>query len=319
MASNQPISTSYKPVRTKRSTTKRGGPYNKNNINNTQGKSKKISPIFIKKTRRVSHYIDPINGKQKRIVFKGKIKPDKYPKLYNYFNKKIFKNEALSDAPDGIYTWIQTKKNTETEYDDIYATQIESNQEIGTLHMNLIYLIEKINPSLIVDISGELEIKTDPESRNKIISYNFKSGYFFKTILTMLRKKNPNKTNQQIQEELSSDFLKNLQSNCPNCEIIPKLDEDFIENTKFISNKKVINLYRNLYNNDIQEEENIGNERGLNDNGNPIIVKYNYKVNLTNNTQPYSRNEYKPLEGGKCTYKNKRRVNRTYKKYKHRK
>lgn len=295
---------------------------------NSTGKTIKLKPIassFITKKRRASHYIDPMDKKPKRILFKGSINSGKYPVLFNYFNKKILINEYICDAPDGIYTWIQS------EISDIYATQIESNQEIGTLHMNLIHLIEKRDPSLIVNLSGEFEIKTDAESGNKIISYNFQSGYFVDKILKELRKKYSNETNQQIQERLSTEFFKNLKSKCPECKIIPKLDEDFIENTKFISNEKVIKLYRNLYNNVIQEEENIGNEIERIGNKPGKVIKYNYKVNLTNlrninglnMKRPYSRNEYNPLKGeynplkgGKYTYKNKRNGNRTYKKYK---
>lgn len=273
-------------------------------------KVKKISPIFITKTRRFSHYIDPTNEKVKRITFKGKIKPNKYQEL-EYFNQKILKNEQLSTAPNGIYTWILSESN------NIYATKIESNQEIGTLHMNLIYFIERKEPSLIVVASGEFEITTDTESGQKIIAYNFKSGYFFKKILEKLRNTYYPQTNQEIQENLSKEVSKILEDKCSECKIIPKLDEDFIEYTKFISSKNIINRYTNLYNNNINEEDNIGIEKGKTNKGDPMNVKYNYLVNLTNNTKPYSR--IKLTEGGKSTYKNKRKQYYTYKKFKNRK
>jgi hypothetical protein len=302
MASNQP--SLYGPKKTeKRKVTK---PYSKpNQTQKNKPKPKSNSLFFITKTRRFLHYIDPDTQQSIRMKFLGKVKPEKRNQLNQYFSQKILKNQQLSTATNGIYTWIRTQTN------DIYATKIESNQEIGTLHLNLIYFVKKmINSSIKVTVSGEFEITTDELSGQKIISYNFKSGYFFKDILPTLRKE-LQKNNQQIQEILSSEISEILRSYCPECQIIPKLDEDFIEYTKIMSKKNVINRYRNLYNNQIIQENNIGNEKGKNNKGENMIVKFKYLVNNTKNN--YSRipisNQNQSSKGGHHhTHKNKKLI-----------
>lgn len=303
---------SYGSVKKERRSTQT--PYNKPK---TTEKNKKIYTFFPVKTRRFLHYINSSKNPI-RMIFTGKIKPEKRDKSNQYFDKKILKNEQLCNAPDGIYTWIRTQS------DDIYATQIESNQEIGTLHHNLIYFAKKRDSSVKnIIVSGEFEITTNKESRNKHISYNFKSGYFFKEILQKLVNKNltnkqQNQQRDEIQKKLSDDVLQLLQSYCPDCEIEPKLNEDFIEYTKFITNNKVVNFYRNIFNNKIIQENDIGIEKGKTNNQQPINVIYKREINLREKSYPNNiKNELvatqnKSLNGGYYSfYKNK--INKTRK------
>lgn len=331
MASNQPLSpiTSYRPAK-KLQNRKTKTPYNrpaktkktKTNTNPNINYYSMEKPYFATKKRRFSHYNEE-NGSPMRIKFLGYIKN---PIIQQYFNDKIIKNneenklcnapDGICNAPDGIYTWIRTTEN------DIYATQIESNQEIGTLHDNLIYFITKRDPGVKINVCGEIEITTKNDGK-KEISFNFQSGTFFKKILPLLRRKYRNETDQQIQERLSVEIKGRLSELCPNSIITDKLDEDFIEYTKFKSKEETIKRYKNMYNNTIELEPNIGIEKGKNNNGHNMNVKFRHEVNLRKN--PYFRNEInkknnnKSLEGGKYTYKNKKYRNHTYKRYRNKK
>ena len=74
------------------------------------------------------------------------------------------KGAALTDAPDGIYTWIMYRDGDGFE---VYAGKIRSNQEVGTLHQNLHLCAEKT-----IQFAGELR-KT-----GRSIDYNLQSGTY---------------------------------------------------------------------------------------------------------------------------------------------
>lgn len=337
MASNQPLSTttSYGPAKKSLKREKKS-PYN-----NTRPKARPKArtktktnalinyysnnqDFFTMKTRRFSHYIDKNSGPM-RIKFHKYKNQSKIKKAEDYFSEKIIENGDLCKAPYGIYTWIKTKDN------NIYASQIESNQEIGTLHSNLIYFINKTKPNrnsrVKITLCGEMKIEMNKDGK-KEIAYNFKSSVFFRKILPLLRKKYPNEKDEEIQERLSTEFrefLKEKFSKCKNIpenisenipEIIPKLDTHFIEHTKFISNNPTIERYNNIYN-IMEKEPNVGNEKGQTNNRRDIIVEYIEEVNLRKKLNSNTNRQLS--QGGNYTYKNKRRRKHTYKKYRNRK
>jgi hypothetical protein len=333
-----PNSKSYRPVR-KRNTKKNNNnktPYNRPTISSIYDMKEEIYstekypfgvfsmeeypyPYYIDtgnhfaiKKRRFSHYTNQ-TGKIIRIKFTGKIKNEKQNERNNYFSNKIFKNSKLCEqARDGIYTWISTTKG------DIYATETESNQEIGTLHSNLIYFANKSNPEPVkIAVSGEFRITT--KNGNTQIEYNFQSGIFFEKILGQLRTKFKKTEKQEkqiklIQKNLSNAIYKKLKVYCPEWTVEENLNEDFIGNTKFISKTSVINRYINYFNNNIERQNNIGNEFNINA---KKSTKINFKstISLNNNNniskQSQSSNSKQLLKGGR--YKNKTHKKKTNK------
>ena len=81
---------------------------------------------------------------------------------------------ALTDAPDGIYTWIMYRDGDSF---DVYAGKIRSNQEIGTLHQNLSWCAQKT-----VQFAGELR-KTGSN-----IEYNLQSGTYMANKFTRFQR-----------------------------------------------------------------------------------------------------------------------------------
>ena len=81
---------------------------------------------------------------------------------------------ALTDAPDGIYTWMMYRDGDSFV---VYAGKIRSNQEIGTLHQNLSWCAQKT-----VEFAGELR-KT-----GSVIEYNLQSGTYMANKFTRFRR-----------------------------------------------------------------------------------------------------------------------------------
>jgi hypothetical protein len=84
------------------------------------------------------------------------------------------KGAAFTDAPDGIYTWIMYKDGSTFE---VYAGKIRSNQELGTLHQNLSWCVEKA-----VMFAGELR-KTGHH-----VDYNLQSGTYMSRQFTRFKR-----------------------------------------------------------------------------------------------------------------------------------
>lgn len=85
-----------------------------------------------------------------------------------YFQSKYKKDGALTDAPDGLYTWIISADG------QLIAAQPISNQELGTLHNNLAVL-NGIAPDNVY-AAGELN-KTGSN-----VTFNLQSGSFMQRV-----------------------------------------------------------------------------------------------------------------------------------------
>jgi len=84
------------------------------------------------------------------------------------------KGAAFTDAPDGIYTWIMYKDGSTFE---VYAGKIRSNQELGTLHQNLSWCVEKE-----VMFAGELR------KMGHHVDYNLQSGTYMSRQFTRFKR-----------------------------------------------------------------------------------------------------------------------------------
>jgi len=105
------------------------------------------------------------NGRQCLFVKKSDRTPENIEKILNYFSKRILFNEQLLEAPPGLYTWILRESG------NLFAARTISKQEIGTLHINLEQLTNKIDNSNIY-AAGEFEIDIP------VIKFNLSSGTF---------------------------------------------------------------------------------------------------------------------------------------------
>jgi hypothetical protein len=105
------------------------------------------------------------NGRQCLFVKKSDRTPENIEKILNYFSKRIIFNEQLLEAAPGLYTWILRESG------NLFAARTISKQEIGTLHINLKELTDKIDNTDIY-AAGEFEIDLP------VIKFNLSSGTF---------------------------------------------------------------------------------------------------------------------------------------------
>jgi hypothetical protein len=97
------------------------------------------------------------------VQYKGIRNKDTVARL---FYKSIQRNMELFDSKSGVYTWILKKIDGITAF---IASRVISNQELGTLHINL----DKLTQNGVVLGAGELLLGVD-----KDIYFNVSSGTF---------------------------------------------------------------------------------------------------------------------------------------------
>ena len=132
------------------------------------------------------------NGRQCLFVKKSNRTPENIQKILNYFSKRILFNEQLLEAPPGLYTWILRESG------NLFAARTISKQEIGTLHINLKDLTDKIDDSDIY-AAGEFELNLP------IIKFNLSSG-------TFMAKKFRNANKIELRNEVVETVEKKLKS-----------------------------------------------------------------------------------------------------------
>jgi hypothetical protein len=114
-----------------------------------------------------------------------------YNKLREFFSKRIYKNEQILEADDGLYTWILKNSG------NIYIAKTFTKQEIGTLHINLNNLTNSSNASDVY-AAGELEIL-----KEGYINFNLLSG----TYMVPKFKKKDNAEKMKLRNEIVSKFI----------------------------------------------------------------------------------------------------------------
>ena len=161
------------------------------------------------------------NGRQCLFVKKSDRTPENIEKILNYFSKRILFNEQLLEAPPGLYTWILRESG------NLFAARTISKQEIGTLHINLKELTDKIDNTDIY-AAGEFEIDLP------VIKFNLSSG-------TFMAKKFTNAGKIDLRNEIVETVEKKLKS------ISPAIQPVFLEcsdatcsEEELISGKKLI-------------------------------------------------------------------------------
>lgn len=87
-----------------------------------------------------------------------------------FFKSRYKTDVTLTDAPDGMYTWIISKEGT------LFAAQPISNQELGTLHINLA-MFNGIHKEDVV-AAGELR-KVGHD-----VTFNLQSGSFMEQVFS---------------------------------------------------------------------------------------------------------------------------------------
>ena len=137
------------------------------------------------------------NGRQCLFVKKSNRTPENIQKILNYFSKRILFNEQLLEAPPGLYTWILRESGLH-ESGNLFAARTISKQEIGTLHINLKDLTDKIDDSDIY-AAGEFELNLP------IIKFNLSSG-------TFMAKKFRNANKIELRNEVVETVEKKLKS-----------------------------------------------------------------------------------------------------------
>lgn len=133
-----------------------------------------------------------VNGRHCLFVKKSNRTQDNIQKTLNYFSKRILFNEQLLEVAPGLYTWILRESG------NLFAARTISKQEIGTLHINLKDLTDKIDDSDIY-AAGEFEINLP------VIKFNLSSG-------TFMAKKFRNAGKIELRNEVVETVEKKLKS-----------------------------------------------------------------------------------------------------------
>jgi hypothetical protein len=133
-----------------------------------------------------------VNGRHCLFLKKSIRTQENIQKTLNYFSKRILFNEQLLEAPPGLYTWILRESG------NLFAARTISKQEIGTLHINLKDLTDKIDDSDIY-AAGEFEIDLP------VIKFNLSSG-------TFMAKKFRNAGKIELRNEVVETVEKKLKS-----------------------------------------------------------------------------------------------------------
>lgn len=157
--------------------------------------------------------------------------------FYDYFMKRLVKNEQLNNERDGVYTWIMTAPH------EVYAMRTCSNQEIGTLHGNIIEYIREIEKGRPAPVaSGELQITTDSETGVKHVQFNFQSSFFVSEILKRGAKQ-AQQTEEEFQRALVEPVMARFQELFPQGEVTAVLGVDLIEPVRFLTSPSAIRAY----------------------------------------------------------------------------
>lgn len=133
-----------------------------------------------------------VNGRHCLFLKKSIRTQENIQKTLNYFSKRILFNEQLLEAAPGLYTWILRESG------NLFAARTISKQEIGTLHINLKDLTDKIDNS---DIYAAGEFKINPP----VIKFNLSSG-------TFMAKKFRNAGKIELRNEVVETVEKKLKS-----------------------------------------------------------------------------------------------------------
>jgi hypothetical protein len=145
--------------------------------------------MFPIKTRETTCTVD---GRHCLFLKKSIRTQENIQKTLNYFSKRILFNEQLLEAAPGLYTWILRESG------NLFAARTISKQEIGTLHINLKELTDKIDDSDIY-AAGEFEINLP------VIKFNLSSG-------TFMAKKFRNAGKIELRNEVVETVEKKLKS-----------------------------------------------------------------------------------------------------------
>jgi hypothetical protein len=170
------------------------------------------------------------NGRQCLFVKKSNRTPENIEKILNYFSKRILFNEQLLEAPPGLYTWILRESG------NLFAARTISKQEIGTLHINLEQLTNKIDNSDIY-AAGEFEIDLP------VIKFNLSSGTFMAKKFTNAGKIDlRNEIVETVEKKLKSLSLANAKAIQPvflECSDASCSEEELISGRKLIETSNI--------------------------------------------------------------------------------
>jgi hypothetical protein len=157
---------------------------------------------------------------------------------------------SLQAAPQGIYVWMMLK-NDAMDQSNFYALRVRSNQELGTLHHNMLSYLLAMGQELDFYASGEMMIY---HPTRKVL-FNMESSVFLERVLQPLsirnnmKRKLP-KNNQfnlerqkQIQEERAAVVSNRIRGILPEYDVSFHMRKPFIDKHKFLTHPSVIQLY----------------------------------------------------------------------------
>lgn len=204
---------------------------------------------FSWKTRR------PTYATNKSVKYSKPDGSENLERFIQYIIQYLIKDDDLANAKNGIYTWVATKDVMDGKL-HLYAMRTRSSQEIGTLHTQILYYIQRLGEyHNNLHSSGEMEITINGDETKHIL-FNFQSGMFLDNIVNKqipgsIRKKGDervivDKHKQEVyrlQAELAEQVGNKLEDIFPNSTIVFDMDTQLIEHTKFKTHPEMINKY----------------------------------------------------------------------------
>ncbi len=191
----------------------------------------------------VCRYLEPISHLHK-------IKALKY-----FLYHMLLVDGQMAAAPPGIYTWL-IKHDNETHSDRFYASEVQTKQEIGSLHLMLNFLSKCLLPQDgEIVAAGELQVFD-----NNRISFNFQSGTYFEKFAVTTSSKGKKRTTIEKTNAEMLPLVKRVSDKIKACGIpIVEYDKDtsLIKDTNFVTNAR----RKAFYNRFFKKEERQGGKR----------------------------------------------------------
>jgi hypothetical protein len=175
--------------------------------------------------------------------------------LKHFLYHMVLVDGQMAAAPPGIYTWL-IKHDNETHTDRFYASEVQTKQEIGSLHLMLNFLSKCLLPQDgEIVAAGELQVFDD-----RRVSFNFQSGTYFDkfAVTTSFKRKKRTmvaKTNEEMLPLVTRVSNKIKACGIPNVEY--NKDTSLIKDTNFVTNAR----RKAFYNRFFKKEEQQGGTR----------------------------------------------------------
>jgi hypothetical protein len=188
-------------------------------------------------------------------------KMHKIKALKHFLYRMLLVDAQMADAPPGIYTWL-IKRDNETNSDRFYASEVQTKQEIGSLHLMLHFLSKcLLREDGEIIAAGELQVLDD-----RTISFNLQSGTYYEKFAYKPQEDAIGKKRKFAVEKTKKEMnalVKRVSDKIRACGI-PQVDyigvKTLIDDKEFITNARRKEFYNKYF---AKEERRQGGTRNM--------------------------------------------------------